>query len=67
MQEPRLAEKFGPKMPTMTTGFTAGSSSTVFDEIQKALGIPGDVMKQVKDNLTKGFTDSQGEVRKASK
>jgi hypothetical protein len=60
-----LVEKFGPKMPTMTTGSTAGSSSTVFDEIQKALKIPGDVMKQVKDNLTKGFTDAQGVARGA--
>jgi hypothetical protein len=60
-----LVEKFGPKMPTMTTGSTAGSSSTVFDEIQKALGIPGDVMKQVKDALTSGFTNAQGDVRKA--
>ena len=60
-----LVEKFGPKMPTMTTGSTAGSSSTVFAEIQKALQIPDDVMKQVKDTLASGFTNAKGEVRKA--
>ena len=60
-----LVEKFGPKMPTMTTGSAAGSSSTVFAEIQKALNIPDDVMKQVKDSLTNGFTNAKGEVRKA--
>ena len=60
-----LVEKFGPKMPTMTAGSTAGSSSTVFAEIQKALNIPGDVMKQVKDSLTNGFTNAEGVVRGA--
>ena len=60
-----LVEKFGPKMPTMTTGSAAGSSSTVFAEIQKALNIPGDVMKQVKDSLTNGFTNAEGVVRGA--
>jgi hypothetical protein len=60
-----LVEKFGPKMPTMTTGSTAGSSSTVFAEIQKALGIPDEVMRQVKDTLTSGFTNAKGDIRKA--